>query len=405
MKESELLHRAEKTLTSYPLCDSCLGRVFRLSNNHVSNAQRGKHIREQLDIKKKTKTKQCWLCKGLLDEITHFTRLISDDLKEYEFTTFLIGSRIDDEILNHEQELLRLTHSESTDTVKMEINREIGKILEKKLNKTVDFTHPDITAVIDTAYDVVHLQIKSLYIYGRYKKFERGIPQTKWPCRVCRGKGCRACEYTGKLYETSVEELIASKILTLTRGDDEAFHGCGREDIDARMLGTGRPFILEIKNPKKRIIDLNQGKREVNKFGKQRIEVSDLRFSDAEEVVRLKAAEFRKIYSVIIEGASPFTKEKLKKVAQVLHGATIQQFTPTRVAHRRAHTVRERKIYNCIVESVEGTIARLRMETASGTYVKELISGDEGKTTPNISNLIGFPCTVKELDVLEIKGE
>ena len=30
-------------------------------------------------------------------------------------------------------------------------------------------------------------------------------------------------------------------------------HAAGREDIDVRMLGDGRPFIIEFENPKKSI--------------------------------------------------------------------------------------------------------------------------------------------------------
>ena len=50
-------------------------------------------------------------------------------------------------------------------------------------------------------------------------------------------------------------------------------------------------------------------------------------------------------------------------------------------------------------------MARLKIETESGTYVKELVSGDKGKTRPNISEMIGIPCNVKELDVIEVNGE
>ena len=75
------------------------------------------------------------------------------------------------------------------------------------------------------------------------------------------------------------------------------------------------------------------------------------------------------------------------------------------MAHRRANKVRERKIYKCELESVEGSIARLTIETQSGTYIKELVSGDDGRTTPNISEMLGTPCKVNELDVIEIKGE
>ena len=202
-----------------------------------------------------------------------------------------------------------------------------------------------------------------------------------------------------------MEELIAKQVLEHTKGTEEAFHGSGREDIDARMLGTGRPFVLEVKNPKIRIIDLAMLNQQINTMGNGRIEVSNLRFSDADEVARIKNAEFRKIYEVVLEAEKPIDEEKLKKVALTLQGTTIQQFTPTRVAHRRANLVRERKIYSCSIDSVEGTIARLTIETESGTYIKELVSGDDGNTQPNISELLNNPCKVKDLDVIAIKGE
>lgn len=401
----KILTLAEKTVSAYHLCDSCLGRLFRQIEKGSTNKQKGTLIRNNLKQSKKIHAKDCWLCEGLTGETDHFVDLISDALKEYEFDTFLIGSKIDEDIVEREKELWDFISSEDFEPIKMEINREVGKILEEKLGKTVDFEKPDITVIVDTAFDVVNLQIRPLFIYGRYKKFERGIPQTKWPCRICRGKGCSSCNYTGKMYETSVEELISKKALKRTKGNDESFHGCGREDIDALMLGSGRPFVLEIKNPKKRTIDLAILTSEINSYTKDRVEISNLRFSDRKEIARIKNAEFQKTYYIIIEGEKPIKKEKLKEVAQILQGKTIKQLTPTRVAHRRANKIRERKIYNCELESVEGSIARLTIETQSGTYIKELVSGDSGRTTPNISEMIGIPCKVKELDVIEIKGE
>jgi len=402
---NKILTLAEKTVSAYHLCDSCLGRLFRQIEKGTTNKQKGTLIRNNLKQSKKTHAKDCWLCEGLTGETDHFVDLISDALKEYEFDTFLIGSKIDEDIVEREKELWDFISSEDFEPIKMEINREVGKILEEKLGKTVDFEKPDITVIVDTAFDVVNLQIRPLFIYGRYKKFERGIPQTKWPCRICRGKGCSSCNYTGKMYETSVEELISKKALKRTKGNDESFHGCGREDIDALMLGSGRPFVLEIKNPKKRTIDLAILTSEINSYTKDRVEISNLRFSDRKEIARIKNAEFQKTYYIVIEGEKPIKKEKLKEVAQILQGKTIKQLTPTRVAHRRANKIRERKIYNCELESVEGSIARLTIETQSGTYIKELVSGDSGRTTPNISEMIGIPCKVKELDVIEIKGE
>jgi tRNA pseudouridine synthase 10 len=403
--KGETLKQAEQLLHEYRLCDSCFGRLFRKEIKDGTNSQKGQSIRKQLHYKERTETHDCWLCEGLIDEIPHFTKIIADAVKEYEFETFLVGSKIDEDIQEKEQRLWKHLKLEDAEPIKMEINREIGKILEPQLGKTVDIPNPEIMAVIDTAYDIVSLQITSLFIYGRYKKLQRGIPQTKWPCQICRGKGCKKCNYSGKLYETTVEELVAQKALELTKGTDESFHGSGREDIDALMLGSGRPFVLEIKNPKIRNINLILLEKETNQITKNKVEINSLRFSTKDEIARIKAAEFRKTYRVTLEATQPLNKEKLIKVAQTLQGKLIKQLTPTRVAHRRANKIRERTIYNCTIESVEGIIARLTLETESGTYIKEFVSGDDNKTQPNLSELIGIPCKVKELDVIDVKGE
>ena len=405
LKDKKNIQIAEKTLKKYKLCDHCLGRIFAQIERGKTNKERGKTIRTLTKKNKETKISDCWLCEGLLEEIPHFVDLILKTLKDYEFDTFLIGTKIDEDIIEREQELYDYTGPEFSEPIKTELNREIGKILEEKLRKEVNFEKPDIMAVIDTCFDVVNLQISSLFVYGRYKKFSREIPQTKWFCKICRGKGCKKCDYTGKIYDKSVEELIAEIFLKETHGDEESFHGAGREDIDVRMLGNGRPFILEIKNPKIRNIDLTKIELDINKKNKDVIEVNNLRFSDRDEIVKIKGAKFKKIYRVMFKCEKPVKYEKLIKAAQSLRGKKISQSTPSRVAHRRADLIRPKYVYNCDIEKVDGSISTLTLETESGTYIKELVSGDSGKTKPSISELIGVPCNVTQLDVIEIKGE
>jgi len=405
LKDKEITELADKILSRYKLCDHCLGRVFAKIEHDKTNRERGEGVRKTLKHLSKTEVDKCWLCSGLMNEIPHFADLISDSLKDYDFETFLVGSKIDEDILGREQELFGFAGCLYSEPIKMEVNREIGKILEDRLCKTVDFKKPTIMAVVDTAFDVVNLQISSLYVYGRYKKYRRDMPQTRWFCRVCKGKGCRKCNYTGKMYEKSVEEAIAKSFLTATGATGESFHGSGREDIDARMLGNGRPFVLEIINPVTRNISLSSIESEINTSNKDEVEVSGLRFSDSDEVVRIKGAEFKKVYRVVLNGEQSLNTEKLKKAVRSLQGATIRQFTPLRVAHRRANTIREKYVYSCKLESVDDTIATLTVEAESGTYIKELISGDDGRTKPSISEIIGVPCKVLELDVIEIKGE
>lgn len=71
-----------------------------------------------------------------------------------------------------------------------------------------------------------------------------------------RGKGCESCNFSGKQYLISVEELISAEFINDAGAKGSKFHGAGREDIDVRMLGNGRPFILELKSPLKRSLDL-----------------------------------------------------------------------------------------------------------------------------------------------------
>ena len=400
-----VINIAERSISNYNLCDHCLGRVFAKIGHGFTNKERGLKLKKQLIYKKYVDVKNCWLCNGLLDEINHFSNLIKKSLRNYEYDTFLVGSKIDEDIEDREQELIKFTATKYSESIKTELNREIGKILEENLKKNVDFEKPTIMAVVDTSFDVVYLQISSLFIYGRYKKFKRDIPQTKWSCKICYGKGCKKCNYSGKLYDTSVEEIIAEKFLEETKGEDESFHGCGREDVDVRMLGNGRPFILEIKNPKKRKLKFTELERIINKNNKDIIEVSNLRYSNKDEITRLKQSSFNKTYRIVIKCKKTLNNEKLKKAAISLCGRKIGQFTPSRVAHRRANMIREKHIYDCQIESIDGVMATLIIEAESGTYIKELISGDEGKTKPNLSDIIGIPCQVTELDVINIQGE
>ena len=143
----------------------------------------------------------------------------------------------------------------------------------------------------------------------------------------------------------------------------------------------------------------------INECYEGMIKVGNFRFSNKDEIIRIKNSQFKKVYKVKIIAEKLINIEKLKKAAQRLLDKPISQFTPSRVAQRRANINREKKVYKCDVESVHENMAILTVETDSGTYIKELITGDDGKTKPSISELIGVPCTVSELDVLEIKGE
>lgn len=392
--ENKDIQEIAKKIASYNLCDSCLGRQFAKIGHGMSNRQRGKRIREFYGPEFKGK---CWLCNGIMDEIEKFSDMVIEALKEYEYDTFLIGSKVDEDILRKEAEIGSLTsYGES---IKQEINREIGKLVERKTKKRVEFIRPHITAIVNTIYNLVELDVRSLYISGRYRKLKRGIPQTKWYCRKCRGLGCDYCNNTGKMYEESVEEIIAAKVMEVAKAREEYFHGAGREDIDVLMLGNGRPFILELRIPKKRNIDLSMLEKMINEYGRGKVEVSSLNWAEKKDIEKLKSAKWDKTYRVVIKMER---KGKINEAVSALRGYSIHQRTPSRVSHRRADRIRKRKIYDIYIEEEKMDEITLIIKAESGTYIKELVTGDGGRTVPSLSQMAGCAIEVKQLDVIEI---
>jgi tRNA pseudouridine synthase 10 len=378
------------------LCDSCLGRLFGKLDHGPTNAERGRAVRGIAGIS----GEPCWVCDGLTARYGDLAGLVVRKLEPWEFQTFRIGSKIDFEMAAREESLwaeLALTWPEP---LKAEVNREVGKRVSDLLGREAALNSPDVVAVLDTGFDHVDLQVNPLYLRGRYRKLSREIPQTRWPCRRCRGKGCARCGGTGKMYATSVEEVIAAEIMRDSGGTGHALHGMGREDVDARMLGRGRPFIVEIKEPRRRRIDLDAAVRRMN--GSGIAEVDRLVPATGADVVALKEDRAAKTYRVLLRTAPPVDEAKLKATLPVLVGEPIAQRTPGRVVHRRADTTRARRLLSAEVVGVEGDRAELRVTAEAGTYIKEWVHGDGGRTRPSLAERLGAACEVLELDVLDV---
>jgi tRNA pseudouridine synthase 10 len=386
-----------------PLCNHCLGRLFGKLTTGLTNDQRGAILRSCVpDAPRDPGSSGCSLCSGLFDEVPKFAAIAAKSADGYEFSTFLVGSKVDVEIREAEEQLWAEIGAKATESIKSELNREIGKLVERALRKPVDFTNPDVVFLVDTMFDRVVTTVAPLFLYGRYRKHSREIPQTRWPCRDCRGKGCPRCGGKGVMYERSVQDLTGPIAMRHADGEDEFFHGMGREDIDARMLGNGRPFVIEVRNPRKRSLDLAAIQAEINASAEGLIEVEGLRPSSRAEMRAIKESTHPKTYRVRVRFQHDFEHRKLNDIVRALAETPISQQTPNRVAHRRADLERLRAVRSIVAETVEGREVVFVVEADSGTYIKELMHGDEGRTKPSVAEIVGVPCEVLELDVIRI---
>ncbi|KAL5111375.1 tRNA pseudouridine synthase Pus10 [Taenia crassiceps] len=324
-----------------------------------------------------------------------------------------------------------------------------------------------------------------LVIAGRYAKLSRILPQTPW---FIDGE---------RKLDSSVEELIAAQVITAFGPHTTfTFVSSGREDIDVRCLGLGRPFALELNAYDKtlgsmlrahsllrgeqdnaaragydRANDLSWLASTINNSTNDRVFVRDLQVVSLASVKAfLKGSEIekRKRYRALCwcpQGGLTTSRVRLlaSRLSALSHGTgvvtspsalqwpptevthqpdlgcdvaylsfgrfTIKQLTPIRVLHRRSLISRTRDIIwfrladfasNVLTAKAPFVLSEfaaqanvhpkeelflLELCCEAGTYVKELVHGDLGRTRPSLSSLLDCPVDLLALDVVAVEHE
>lgn len=316
------------------------------------------------------------------DSIQELESALLENLKNIEFSSFNVGIT-----------------SEDIDK-KLKTKEEILSFIEKSFKAKSKFEKYDLYLLIYLERGILEIKPLNLFIEGSYNKYSRELAQTFHYCYKCKGRGCSFCNKTGKLSEESVQELIEKECFGIFECKESKFHGCGREDKDVLMLGKGRPFVIELVEPLKRNIDLEELEKKINSNNKDKISVQNLKLSSKERVVELKNTQFEKIYL-----AKTICKESVsqKELDSLLNKEfVIIQKTPVRVEKRRAMKEREKQAKILEVKSLDKNSFEITIRSSHGLYIKEFISGDEKRTKPSLSDLLGKECTCEKLDVLEI---
>ncbi|MBN1422491.1 MAG: tRNA pseudouridine(54/55) synthase Pus10 [Planctomycetes bacterium] len=310
----------------------------------------------------------------------------------YEFRTFLLGLHLPEDWTQDRR-----------DDVGRPLRTSIGRALEGEVwpDREVSFTEPDVQFIIDPRTAEVRVVSAPVFVGGRYRKYARDISSAEWHHHACKGRGCPRCEFRGTLCRLSVERVVSAPIREAAGGEATFFHSMGREDVDVRMLGSGRPFVIEVRSPRRRSLDLAGIEGEIAARGAGEVDAIGLAMADRPAVARIKAADAEKTYEAVVDAAADLPADFGERVAR-LAGVVIDQRTPRRVLRRRADLVRKRRVVESAAEPIDGRRFRWRVRAAAGTYIKELASGDAGRTHPSLSEILDAPCVVEALDVLEI---
>ncbi|KAI8369818.1 hypothetical protein EDC96DRAFT_478627 [Choanephora cucurbitarum] len=320
--------------------------------------------------------------------------------KEHMFLTQLKRPLLNVRTIRHKK--MRMTVGDSRPNI-----AEALKKLDNDEAKLLTAIPPVLTTERATFESATFLNSPS-YIGGRYLKFSREYSQTTW---IVRGQ---------KLTENSVSEVFSDIIKKYYRADDTKFCTAGREDANVRMLGTGRPFYFEVVNPRvPRLADSDYQKMEdeINNQPQHKafVQVRHLSHVKPEHLKIIKEGEETKTkqYRALVWLSEPLTDELVDRINQVGSKAfTIQQKTPVRVFQRRSAAIRPKTIHTSTIarlhpqvdmNSPEARFGVLQLHTQAGTYIKEYVHGDLGRTQPSLATVGQIhSADLLELDVMDV---
>lgn len=175
----------------------------------------------------------CYICSGIYRHFDKMAKVIAEGLREYEFETFLLGVRVPSDWVEREDRVRAELKLSSGLGLKKAILVELGRRVEKLTGKRFSLK-PDLVAIFDVKGWGLEVQTRPLYLFGRYLKSVRGIPQK-------RRRGY-----------VSIEELVSRYLTHRFGGSGVRLAWFGGEDLNSLVLGNGRPFIARVSNPRVR---------------------------------------------------------------------------------------------------------------------------------------------------------
>ncbi|MFP3258478.1 MAG: tRNA pseudouridine(54/55) synthase Pus10 [Caldivirga sp.] len=397
-----IVEKARQALLKYPLCDHCLGRLFASRGFMMSNEERGRSIKNVLfmealnsssgmydealllalarsghreslmflrRIGKDVKPQACFICGGLFNRIN--LGAIVAKVKELvnssgiEFNSLQVGSIIDRAIIDNEIKVSTELGITSSESIKRELNRIIGKALVAELGKQYSKSNPDVVVKVNAMDGSVSLDVMPIYAEARYRKLLRGIPQVG-----------------GNSLASVVSELMGQ-----LRPANTVIHVAGAEGPGVRVLGSGRPMVIEADKPLKRRIPAMV--KVVN--GIQLLGVKPANKSRIREI-KSRAGELRRVYRVLVKLQGSVSEEQFKSLEDY--------FTNRQVTQLMGREKRVRLIYRLKVRPVSSDLAEFLIDSQGGFSIRRFING-EG-TEPSIPGVLGFGAVPIEVDILNI---
>lgn len=282
-----MLEKIKEIIAHRTLCLNCLGRLYGGLLTGLSNEERGKAIlialsidllekflqtndQESLELlmkiasvyglkpleqfliergrKIERKITVCEICRSIFSKLDEITEEIIKEIGIYDFDTFMIGVSIPAEIERAEDEFKSRYKLSFSESLKNELSREIGKLVTEKLKKKFA-RNPDLIIIVNPYAKEIKIRSKDIIIEGIARiKGDRVFSSV---CKLCRGRGCSACNFLGRIKGEEIEYVLGKRLLELYKGKKWSF---SIKWIDNDCIR----FRFKIKRPVKRREDLKR---------------------------------------------------------------------------------------------------------------------------------------------------
>jgi len=329
--------------------------------------------------------RECFVCAGAMDRAQRMAEVAVRRAGRYQAKTFAVGISFPEGIQEREDELRSDLKLKGSETIKTQAARLVAAQVSAGSRMRLDKMRPDVTLLVDFGAGDVAVTSRPLFFYGRYTK-PSGIPQKRQPCGHCQGAGCKKCRMTGYERKASVEGLLRRKLSGYSGSEKMTFTWLGSEDRDSRVYPPGRPFVVELKNPRKRKIPGRFGAR----FRGGLVSVSRGKVLPAKPL-RLPAFRFAtKIRATAATRVGPEGLTELKS-----------RFRRALVRFERPHNRPAVKTVYRASATAKGRTLLIEAELDGGLPVKRFVSGE--LVSPSVSEVLKTQVGCRSFDIFRVR--
>jgi tRNA pseudouridine synthase 10 len=363
-----------------PLCKFCYDRNF--SKNEISL------VKYRVSVKViKTDVKVCYICRNFFRVTLPFIvdRILNSDM--FKSTTGIpaidIGTRLPFFFYENEDYIRSMFQIKGTLGIKTQINLLIREKIRKSKKYSVDHLNPALKFEVIIENDLsfsINCKAREFYLLGRYTKLDRGIAQKNknWGRKDCQN----FCKLADK-YEKSIEDSIRKSVWSEYNAEDMKITWTGSEDKYSLVLGSGRPFIVKVINPKfKGLDEMKVLEKDVELYFRK---------------IKQEEIDYYCQYRILVTIFVKLTE----KIGNIGHFEDLVKTLKGEVTFRVKNRKTARNIYNAKLINARENNLEISLDMDNGIPIKQFVGGNE-PIEPCLSSTLKAKCECIYFDIHDI---